>query len=222
MTQQINLFNPLFLRQEKYFSARTMFQALGLIAVGLGAFYAYGIWQTRALADLVARQGDVVAQMRARSVVLGGASAQNRIHALQEESAKLEATIKARVILLEKLRSGDLGNSDGVSRYFAAFAEQDLAGIWLTGFTVGQGGNELRVSGRALAPDLLPAYLQRLSGADVMRGRKVVALDLTAAAAARVASGTPAGGPARYVDFSFTAPLRIADPGADSAKEAAR
>ncbi|MDA8107016.1 MAG: MSHA biogenesis protein MshI [Betaproteobacteria bacterium] len=221
MTQQINLFNPLFLRQEKYFSARTMLQALALIVIGLGAFYAYGIWQTRALGDLVARQGAEVAHLRSRIVTLSGAGAQNRIRALQEESGKLESAIKAREALLEKLRTGDLGNSEGVSRYFAAFAAQDLAGVWLTGFTVGKGGNELRVRGRALAPDLLPAYLQRLSGAEVMRGRKVVALELTAGAAAKPAAGTAAGGPARFVDFSFTAPLQIAEPGAESTKEAA-
>jgi len=31
MSQQINLYNPLFLRREKYFSAKTMLQALGLM-----------------------------------------------------------------------------------------------------------------------------------------------------------------------------------------------
>ena len=49
MSQQINLFNPLFLRKEKYFSARTMLQALGLIALGIAALYAYALFQTRGL-----------------------------------------------------------------------------------------------------------------------------------------------------------------------------
>ena len=37
MSQQINLFNPLFMRKEKYFSARTMLQSLVLIALGMVA-----------------------------------------------------------------------------------------------------------------------------------------------------------------------------------------
>ena len=41
MSQQINLFNPLFMRKEKYFSARTLLQSLGLIVLGLAALYAY-------------------------------------------------------------------------------------------------------------------------------------------------------------------------------------
>ena len=41
MSQQINLYNPLFLKREKHFSARTMVQALGIIALGLAALYVY-------------------------------------------------------------------------------------------------------------------------------------------------------------------------------------
>src|SRR5258706_7273730 len=48
VSQQINLYNPLFLKQEKYFSARTMTQALGLIALGLLGLYAYAFIQSRA------------------------------------------------------------------------------------------------------------------------------------------------------------------------------
>ena len=43
MSQQINLFNPLFMRKEKYFSARTMLQSLGLIVLGLVVLYARDI-----------------------------------------------------------------------------------------------------------------------------------------------------------------------------------
>ena len=38
MSQQINLYNPLFLEKKKYFSAVTMTQAIGLIVVGMTAF----------------------------------------------------------------------------------------------------------------------------------------------------------------------------------------
>ena len=45
MSQQINLYNPLFLKREKYFSARTMLQALGVIALALAGLNA-GIFHT--------------------------------------------------------------------------------------------------------------------------------------------------------------------------------
>ena len=41
MSQQINLFNPIFLKQKKYFSVVTMLQALLLIVLGSMLFFAY-------------------------------------------------------------------------------------------------------------------------------------------------------------------------------------
>ena len=45
MSQQINLFNPLFLNQKKYFSARTMLQSLAVLVAGLVAISAYVLQQ---------------------------------------------------------------------------------------------------------------------------------------------------------------------------------
>src|SRR5260221_12170219 len=50
VSQQINLFNPLFLEKKKYFSALAMTQALGLIALGMAAFYGFAFWQDGRLA----------------------------------------------------------------------------------------------------------------------------------------------------------------------------
>ena len=41
MSQQINLYNPVFLKRKKTFSAVTMLDALALLLVGVAAFYAY-------------------------------------------------------------------------------------------------------------------------------------------------------------------------------------
>jgi len=49
VSQQINLLNPAFLRQKKYFSALAMLQALALIALGSGAFYFYVEHQSKLL-----------------------------------------------------------------------------------------------------------------------------------------------------------------------------
>ena len=54
MSQQINLFNPIFLKQKKYFSVLTMLQALGLIVLGSALFFAYALYQVAQLS----RQAD--------------------------------------------------------------------------------------------------------------------------------------------------------------------
>jgi hypothetical protein len=223
MSQQINLFNPLFLRKEKYFSARTMLQGLGLIVLGLAGLYVFALVQTRELQRAAAEYSRQVNAQRAQFVEYGG---QGRSKLLEAEVARLEAEVKARRALVATLQGGELGNTNGFSQYFAAFARRPMRGVWLTGFSVGDSGNELNIRGRVLHPDLVPAYLKALNHEEVMRGRQVTDLKLVAhdeSAARRGASGAApaagaAAGPDRFVEFDLSAPLHIAD----AAKGAAR
>jgi hypothetical protein len=216
MSQQINLFNPLFLRKEKYFSARTMLQGLGLIVLGLAGLYAFALVQTRDLQRTAAEYTRQVNTQREQFVQYGS---QGRSKLLEAEVARLETEVKARSALLATLQGGELGNTDGFSRYFAAFGRRPMRGVWLTGFTVGDSGNELNIRGRVLHPDLVPAYLKALNHEEVMRGRQVTDLKLVAHDESASRRGAPAAAPAagvvvgpdRFVEFDLSAPLRIAD-----------
>jgi hypothetical protein len=211
MSQQINLFNPLFLRKEKYFSARTMAQALGLIAAGIAVLYAYAVFQTRGLERTAA---EYVRQANAQRDQLVQVSAKGRSKLLEAEVSRLESEVKARRALVATLKGGDLGDVEGFSRYFAAFGRRPMQGVWLTGFSVGDSGNELKIRGRVLFPDLIPAYLKALNEEDVMRGRQVTDLKLVARDEAKVQRGaagaSPAPGPQRFVEFDLSAPLQPA------------
>jgi hypothetical protein len=210
MSQQINLFNPLFMRKEKYFSTRTMLQSLGLIALGLIAIYAYALWQSSEIERLAAGYGRQLAAQRDQFVALSG---QGRSKLLQAEVARLEADVRARRGVIDVLQGGGLGNSDGFSRYFAAFARRPMHGVWLTGFSVDDNGNVLNIRGRVLHPDLVPAYLKALNKEDVMRGRLVTELKLVARDESDARRGAAAGanaGPVRFVEFDLSAPLRLA------------
>jgi hypothetical protein len=209
MSQQINLYNPLFLRKEKYFSVRTMLQSLGLIALGLLALYAYALVQTRELERVAGEYSQQLGAQREQFVRLSG---QGSSKLLQAEVARLQTALAARRGMLDALQGGELGNTNGFSRYFAAFGRRPMRGVWLTGFSVGESGNELRIRGRVLYADLVPAYLKALNDEDVMRGRQVVELKLAARdeSAARGAQAAP--GPARFVEFDLSAPLRLAEP----------
>lgn len=221
MSQQINLYNPLFLRQEKYFSARTMLQSLGLIALGLAVLYAYALTQTRELGRVAGDYGRQLSAQRDQFVSLGG---QGQSKLLEAEVARLQADQRVRVAVLEVMQGGGIGNTDGFSRYFAAFGRHAMRGVWLTGFSVGESGNELRIRGRVLFADLVPAYLKALNVEDVMRGRLVTELKLVARdeSATRGGGATAAAtGPNRYVEFDLSAPLRaveLAKPGAAKGK----
>jgi Tfp pilus assembly protein PilN len=217
MSQQINLYNPIFLKQEKYFSARTMAQALGLIAAGIAALCLYAAYQTSRLDAVAAGLDKQLGAERARLIQLGEQySPRGATRQVQAEVTRLEARVRAGEQLLASLRSGELGNASGFSQYLGAFARQALPGVWLTGFVIGASGDELIVQGRVLQADLVPKYLRALSREDVMRGRSVTELKLTArdeGAPKPPAAGAPAAqaaaGPARYVEFSMNAPLKV-------------
>jgi hypothetical protein len=217
MSQQINLFNPLFMRKEKYFSTRTMLQSLGLITLGLLAFYVYALYQSRDLESIAAEYSRQLAVQRDQFVALG---AQGHSKLLEAEVARLEADVKARRDLLAVIGGGALGNTGGFSRYFAAFARHPMPGVWLTGFSVGDNGNVLNVRGRVLHPDLVPQYLKSLNNDDVMRGRLVTELRLVARdeTSAAQGSGGAANGPVRFVEFDLSAPLRLAETGSAAGK----
>ncbi|MDH3438997.1 MAG: hypothetical protein OEN48_18730 [Betaproteobacteria bacterium] len=217
MSQQINLFNPLFMRKEKYFSARTMLQSLGLIVLGLVALYAYALWQSVDLKRLAAGYGAQLAAQREQFVALSG---QGRSKLLEAEVARLEANLRAQRGVLDVIQGGGLGNTDGFSRFFAAFARHPMRGVWLTGFSVGDNGNVLNIHGRALHPDLLPEYLKSLNRDDVMRGRLVTELKLVARDESPSRGGSAPGGPLRFVEFDLSAPIRLVDAGGPATKGA--
>lgn len=212
MSQQINLYNPLFLKQEKHFSARTMAQALGLIALGLGVLYGYALMQTRVAQRTAEQHRAQLATQRDQVVKLAAQiAAQGRSKALETEVARAEEEVKARRTTLQALGTGELGNTNGFSDFFAAFGRQALPGVWLTAFTVGESGNELVVQGRALRPELVPAYLRALNREPMMRGRRVTEMKLAARAAPRAPAAAEAKAPEHFVEFTLTAPLRLAE-----------
>lgn len=215
MSQQINLFNPIFLKQKKHFSALTMLQALGLLIGGILAFHGYTLRQTQALARVAEDTGR---QLTVQSAQVGRQtqefSPQGRSKMLSDELARTSVRLGQREEMLSLLRTGGLGNTDGFARYLSAFARQSIGGVWLTGFTIGGDEAELRVTGRVLHPDLVPAYIRALNREDVMRGRRVDELRLTAREG-RDTPGTaaPGAGPAaataaparHFVEFSMSA-----------------
>lgn len=222
MSQQINLFNPVFLAKKKYFSALTIVQALALIAVGSLGFAAYTTYKVSALAAAAAQGEQQLVALRSQVGNLAKEfGPQGSGGALADELARSEARLKARREILTTLRTGELGNVQGFSRYLAAFARQRIDGVWLTALSVGGDENDLVVRGRALRPEAVPAYLQALNAEDVMRGRRVTELSMNAnrETTAMPLPGTPTGAtaaatgalpvthaPTRYVEFSLVAP----------------
>ena len=179
MSQQINLFNPVFLKQKKYFSVVAMSQALGLVILGSALFYGYAVYQVQQLgkqsADTAKRYTSEQAKLARYTAEF---SPQQSSQVLEEELKKVEAQAVAQQELVETLKTGAIGNASGYSEYLRAFARQSLHGLWLTGFSITGDAVQMSLSGAALNPDLVPTYVQRLNREKIMRGKAFAALQM--------------------------------------------
>ncbi len=212
MSQQINLYNPLFLKKEKHFSARTMAQSLAVVVLAIAGLSVLGWLQTRSAEGLAAQYREQVTRQRGQLVKLGAMRGPARSKALEAELAQLEAEIKARQATLQALSGGELGNTAGFSEFLAALGRQATTGVWLTHIRIEEAGNGLSVEGRSLRADLVPAYLRALSREPMMRGRRVTEMKLVAAP-----EKGPTGGPGRFVEFAIAAPRELHEPAAGAA-----
>ncbi len=179
MSQQINLFNPIFLKQKKYFSVVTMLQALGLIAVGSALFYGYAVYQVGQLSRQADEmRGRYAAEQKRLAAYSNEFSLQRSAQLLEEELKQLEAQAQAQEKMLATLKSGAIGNTEGYSEYMRAFARQSLKGLWLTGFDIVGDGAQMSLNGAVVNPQLVPAYIQRLGKESVMRGKTFSTLQM--------------------------------------------
>jgi Tfp pilus assembly protein PilN len=200
VSQQINLFNPVFLKQKKHFSARTMLQGLGMIFLGSVAVVIYA-QEAAATANRLKATQDQLTR------VVTEYAPKKKSSTLEAEISQVEADIKARRQVIEQVQKGDLGNTKGYSAYFRALSQQIVNGIWLTSFRID--GGEIELRGRALHPELVPEYIARLGREPVMKGKSFSTLEMHVPlvdkparneGAASASAGTQQV-PANYIEF---------------------
>ncbi len=179
MSQQINLFNPIFLKQKKYFSVVTMLQALGLIVLGCIVFYGYAWYQVQLLATQTREMTKRYEAEQKRLLNYANEfSPERSSQMLNEELHGLEEQVAVQQKMLNTLRSGAIGNTQGYSEFMRAFARQSVNGLWLTGFEINGDGAQMSLRGAVTNPQLLPAFIQRMNREAVMRGKSFSTLQM--------------------------------------------
>jgi len=210
VSQQINLFNPVFLKQKKAFSAVNMLQSIGIVCALQLALLAYGHFVLAKLESDAASGKTALDAKRAEfDRTLELFKPRQRNPALDVEIAQVQADIAALKRVEAVLNQGSLGNTQGYSGYFQAFARQNVSGLWLLGVSIIGAGVDMSVHGRAMQAALVPAYIQRLTGESVMSGISFADLQIerpSASVQAPVAlpgvAATPASaGTAPFVEF---------------------
>lgn len=199
MSQQINLFNPIFMKQRKIFSLLTMLQALGLIVAGALFFYGYAIYQVDQLGE---QSKESTKRYRSEEVRLARLTAefspQQANQALQGEVRLMEKQVADQTRLVGIIKSGAVGNTTGYSEYMRAFSRQIVQGLWLTGFRITGDATHITLNGAVMSPELLPTYIQRLGKENVMQGKAFSDLQMR-----QPDIDASQGDRARYVEFTL-------------------
>ncbi|RJF98841.1 MSHA biogenesis protein MshI [Noviherbaspirillum saxi] len=210
MSQQINLFNPIFLKQKKHFSAVTMAQGLGVILLGSFVVAGYAQMQLGAIQDQAASTATQLGSTKAQlAKVSADYAPRQKSKELEAQLQQVESELRSQTQTYDFVRRGGVGNTNGYAAYLRAFSHQIVDGLWLTSFGIDGIANEFELRGRALQPELVPVYISRLKKETVMQGKSFSQLtmvnpevdtppDTTANPSAASAQKRI---PARYVEF---------------------
>jgi hypothetical protein len=225
VSQQINLFNPIFLKQKKIFGAVPMLQALGVIVLGVLAMSWFAQQRVGELRQRAASGQALVAGREARlNKATADFAPRQRSAALQVEVTAAEAQLSSLHQVEAVLHGGALGNTAGYAEYFRAFARQNVNGLWLTGLSIVGAGNDIGVQGRAMQATLIPDYIARLTAEKIMSGKTFGSLQIdrpTLDNAAAPASTPAAAAPPSAASLPAAATAQTAPGAAPAAAPAA-
>lgn len=182
MSVEINLYHPRFLKRRELLT-------LGKVLLAAAALYAVlalvGAWAWQEAATRKAAAAAAELQLMTAKAQVDAAT---KAAAIRKPSPQLLAEVDSAEALLRRrgeiarlLESGAIGSTGGFAEYLRGFARQVPEGLWLTGFTIGAGGNDMEIRGSMLTPAALPDYIRRLGAEKAFRGRNFAALTMNRA-----------------------------------------
>ena len=170
MSQQVNLYQPVFRKQRRKFSAAAIFQAAGIALLGIGLLYGYTYWQVQQLRTEVTKTDKQLAGLTKQleeTTRQFGERLQSKD--LQAQIQKLQAQVAEKQRLQQVLQAAQF-NTQGFSDYFVAFARQHIPGVWITSLDIVGAAEQMTLAGRSTNPELVPRYLQRLAAETRLNG----------------------------------------------------
>jgi hypothetical protein len=227
MTHNINLYDASLKPRRDLLAPATALAMVGASVVCMAL--AIG-WARTAATRLgpIAAQGATLLQARqaALQAAAESSAARKPDAAVQNAVAEAERTLQQRRAALQMLAASPIDNEGGFASRLEALARQSVDGLWLTGMVLRQ--DDVVLKGRALQPELIPVYVQRLDREPSLQGRAFKALEvvrplekptrgtLAAAEGDGVVPAAPAHSP--YVEFTLSGIAAEAPAGDDQAK----
>ncbi|MCU7834421.1 MAG: PilN domain-containing protein [gamma proteobacterium symbiont of Taylorina sp.] len=171
MLQQVNLYQPEDNIKREPFSALLMLIISIVTLLLMLGLYALLFWKTQALGTEITSlksQYEHNLTAVAKLETLAGKLADTK-----KERAQLNALnnrYKDKQAALSELSSLIKGNSKGLSDYFSALAKKNIEAIWFTEINIFNGGQQLRLKGKAKAAHYIPQFIALLKEEAVFSG----------------------------------------------------
>lgn len=176
MSQQINLYQPMFRKQKQIFSATTIVEIAGVFVLGLLIIYGFARYQFSALenqiAGLDAQRATAISQLQS----LSAQQTAPRSRLLASELGDAETVHRQKLSQIQAFETRRVGNTRGFSAHLSGLARQRVDGLWLTHVLIRDGGIEL--AGATESGELVPRYLARLGREEAFSGTEFASLEL--------------------------------------------
>jgi len=197
MTQQLNLYAARFAPRPPRWSARQ-----GLLAtaccLGVGALGTLGLqWAAHDALRQAQQLESHNAPLRQRLVDKARQQPAMPARNLDLDLANLQALEAGQRRIRAALDAGVAGAREGHAEYLVSLARQASAQVWITGFSVSEGGELLVIDGRTTDASALTDYLRSLNAEPRFRGRPFAQFSLHSVASS---DGQPL-----YTEFSVRA-----------------
>jgi Tfp pilus assembly protein PilN len=197
--QQVNLYQPIFRKQKKKFSALAMLQSAAAIIAGVALLYAYTAWQVGLQREELTSTGQKLTALSKRAEdVTQRFGAEKKGESIDARIARLEGQLAARHEVQRVLQRGVFSNTEGFSPYLIAFSRQHFPGIWLTEFEITGAADQLTLQGRTSNPEFVPRYVRKLSAEKKLNGIEFQIFQIARPGSDGKSSKAP------YVDFKLT------------------
>ncbi len=172
MNQQINLYRKRSSAATEGVSAPTLAVSVAALVVLLAGLTGVKRAQLDNLREELASAQTREAAIVGRIDVLGQQLSPGDTDGLAALLEQAGQTLADSERVLAFLEGGAIGRPEGFSRHLAALARRELDGLWLTRITVTAPDSRVALTGRAVRPDLVPAYLKALAGERAFDGMR--------------------------------------------------
>ena len=163
MKQQVNLYQPIFRKQKKVFSAIAMLQVSLITMLFFILTAGYSLTQLQRLEAQETAATQNLDKLKAQIASIQAQSGNDMTEKLlAAEINRITGEVAEKRRIADLLQQGAFTNTEGFTRHFEAIARQHVDGTWLTDINIANGGSSLNLYGITYSADLVPVYMERL------------------------------------------------------------